>query len=282
MLVESRFFNYSDSVSIHYKAGGSGPRILIFLHGFATSHTTWDDILPFFPEERFRLFLPDMKGFGLSAKPRDVAYSIEEQSSIIRAFIREQGLRNVTLIGHSMGGSVSLLACLKMLEEKEPFPVEGLVLMDCAAYPQRIPKFFRRLKMPVIGPLMIRVIPAKLMALKAMEKVFFDRSKITPERVERYVRYFRGRGLAYAMRRSVKCIRPEEYEHIGELYRNIPVPALIIWGEQDIIVKPKIGLRLHEDLPASRMKIIESCGHNPHEERPAETFAAMEEFLSAD
>jgi len=282
MHVESRFFNYKGSIPIHYQAGGSGPLALVFLHGFAASHTTWSDIVHFFPADRFRIFLIDMKGFGLSAKPRDGAYSIEEQAVMVRAFIRELGFTSVILIGHSLGGGVALRACMQMQIESDPITVEKLVLIDCAAYPQRLPKFFRRLKIPVLGPLFFRLIPVRLMVQRAMGMVFYDASAITPERFERYLRYFRGKGLAYTLRATIRCIDPEVYANIGEQYRRISVPALIIWGEEDRIVKLKHGLHLHEDLTNSRLKIIEKCGHNPHEERPAETYAAMEEFLDSD
>jgi pimeloyl-ACP methyl ester carboxylesterase len=115
-----------------------------------------------------------------------------------------------------------------------------------------------------------------------MGMVFYDASAITPDRFERYQRYFRGRGLAYTLRATIRCIDPEAYVNIGEQYRELAVPTLIIWGEEDRIVKLKYGRMLHEDLPGSRLKIIESCGHNPHEERPAETFAAMEAFLASE
>jgi len=282
MHVESRFFNYKGSIPIHYQTGGSGPLALVFLHGFAASHTTWSDIVHFFPADRFRIFLLDMKGFGLSAKPRDGAYSIEEQAVMVRAFIRELGFSSVILIGHSLGGGVALRTCMQMQSESDPFKVERLVLIDSAAYPQRLPKFFRRLKIPVLGPLFFRLIPVRLMVQRAMGMVFYDASAITPERFERYLLYFRGKGLAYALRATIRCINPEVYANIGEQYRKISVPALIIWGEEDRIVKLKYGHMLHDDLPGSRLKIIEKCGHNPHEERPAETYAALEAFLAGD
>ena len=282
MNVESKYFNYRNSIRIHYQAGGSGLSALVFLHGFAASHTTWDDIVRYFPADRFRIFLLDLKGFGLSAKPRDGAYSIEEQADMVRAFIREQGVSSVTLIGHSLGGGVALRTCLQMQSGNDPFTVERLVLIDSAAYPKRLPKFFRRLKIPVVGPLLFRLIPVRIMVRRAMGMVFYDASAITPERFERYKRYFRGRGLAYTLRATIRCIDPEVYANIGEQYRKLTVPALVIWGEHDRIVKPKYGRMLHDDLPGSRLKIIENCGHNPQEERPAETFAAMESFLALD
>ena len=280
--LESRTFYYSGNIPIHYQVLGNGPVPLIFLHGFAASHTTWHDIIPFFPADRFRIFLLDMKGFGLSAKPRDSAYSIEEQAVMVRSFIREQGFSSVILIGHSLGGGVALRACMQMQTEKDPFTVERLILIDCAAYPQRLPKFFRRLRIPIVGPLLFRLIPVRIMVRRAMGMVFYDASAITPDRFERYQRYFRGRGLAYTLRATIRCIDPEAYVNIGEQYRELAVPTLIIWGEEDRIVKLKYGRMLHEDLPGSRLKIIERCGHNPHEERPAETFAAMEAFLASE
>jgi pimeloyl-ACP methyl ester carboxylesterase len=281
MQVKSRFFNYNGSVSIHYKAGGSGPAALIFLHGFAASHTTWEDILPLFAADQYSIILLDLKGFGLSAKPRDGAYSIEEQAEMVRAFIRDQGFSKVTLIGHSLGGGVALRACMEMGNGNDSCSVERLVLIDSAAYPQQLPRFFRRLKTPILGPLFFRMIPARIMVQRAMEMVFHDKSAITPERFERYRRYFRGRGLGYTLRATIRCIKPELYADIGEQYRKISIPALIIWGDHDYIVKPKYGQLLNEDLPGSRLKFIARCGHNPHEERPRETFAAMENFFSS-
>ena len=83
------------------------------------------------------------------------------------------------------------------------------------------------------------------------------------------------------MRATIRCMKPELYADIGEQYRKISISSLIIWGEQDYIVKPKYGQMLNEDLPGSRLKFIARCGHNPHEEHPVETFSAMEEFLAA-
>ena len=172
---------------------------------------------------------------------------------MVRAFIREQGFPSVILIGHSLGGGVALRACMQMQSEGDPFTVEKLVLIDCAAYPQRLPKFFRRLKTPLLGPLLIRLIPVRVMVRKTLSQVFCDASAATPERFERYARYFRGKGIPYAMRATVKCIDPGGICPLSARDTvNIGVPALIIWGEEDRIIKLKYGSRLHEDLTNSQ------------------------------
>ncbi len=277
--IESRTFHYAGNVPIHYQVGGRGTVPLVFLHGFAAAHNTWHDLARHFPADRFRLFLLDLKGFGLSAKPRDNAYGVEDQAAMVQAFIREQGLRSVVLVGHSLGGAVALRVCLQSQDGEAPFCVEKLVLIGCAAYPQRLPKFFRRLRNPLIGPLLLRLIPPRIMVKGTLTKVFSDPSAVTPERIERFARYFSGKGIPYALRATVKRIDPEAYARIGERYRELSVPTLIIWGEEDRIIKLKHGRRLHGDLACSLLKIMEKCGHIPHEERPAETFAAIDEFL---
>ena len=277
--LESRFFHYIGGIKIHYQAGGRGPVPVVLLHGFASAHDTWHDLAAFFPPEIFSLYLVDMKGFGLSAKPKDGAYSVEDQAAMVRSFIRELGLSQVILIGHSLGGTVSLRVCLDAGSGEEPFTIRKLVLIDCAAYPQKLPKFFRRLRSPFLGPLLLRLIPVRRMVRMTLEKVFYDAAAVTRERIERYARYFRGKGIPYALRATVKGIDPAAYARISESYHRISIPVLIIWGKEDRIIKLKNCFRLHDDIPGSQLKVFKKCGHNPHEERPEETYASISAFL---
>src|SRR5690242_15013590 len=109
--LQSRFFNHR-GVSIHYQVGGHGLTPIVFLHGFASAHDTWHDLAAHFPPDRFSIFLVDLKGFGRSAKPRDGAYHVADQAGIIRALLHELDLSSVTLVGHSLGGSIALRMCI--------------------------------------------------------------------------------------------------------------------------------------------------------------------------
>ncbi|RQW84983.1 MAG: alpha/beta hydrolase [Geobacter sp.] len=271
-------FSYAGTISIHYQTVGQGPLPILFLHGFASSSTTWQDMAGLFPAGEFTLFLLDLKGFGLSSKPKDAAYSIEDQAEIIRAFILDRGLRSLAIVGHSLGGAVALRVCIEAGKGESPFTIEKLVLIDSAAYPQRLPKFFRKLKSP-LGPLYLLLMPVRMLVQGALERVFFDKAQITSERFERYIRYFRGKGVSYALRATVQAVDPEAYVHVEESYRRLKLPVLIIWGAEDRNVRLSLGQRLQGDLSDSRLRILEKCGHNPHEERPEETFSAIISFL---
>jgi len=271
-------FSYAGTISIHYRTVGDGPLPILFLHGFASSSTTWQELAGLFPAGEFTLYLLDLKGFGLSGKPKDGAYSIEDQAEIIRAFILERGLRSLVIVGHSLGGAVALRVCIEAGKGESPFIIEKLVLIDSAAYPQRLPKFFRKLKSP-LGPLYLLLMPVRVLVQGALERVFFDKALITPERFERYTRYFRGKGVAYALRATVKAIDPEAYAGIEESYRGLKLPVLILWGAEDRNVRLSLGQRLLGDISGSRLRVLEKCGHNPHEERPAETSSEILAFL---
>ncbi|MDD2336610.1 MAG: alpha/beta hydrolase [Geobacteraceae bacterium] len=277
-MTEESFFTYAGNTRIHYHMVGNGPLPILFLHGFASSSTTWQDLITLFPAAEYTLYLLDLKGFGLSSKPKDGAYSIEDQAEIVRTFILAQGFRSLVLVGHSLGGAVALRVSIEAERGDDPFTTEKLVLIDSAAYPQRLPRFFRKLKSP-FGPLFLRLIPVRKLVQGVLERVFFDKTVITPDMFERYKSYFRGKGIAHALRATVKAVNPDAYVHIEESYRRLALPVLIIWGDEDRNVRLSLGQRLHGDISGSRLKVLEKCGHNPHEERPEETCAAILSFL---
>src|SRR5574341_573477 len=70
-------YYYERDKYINFKICGSGPLNLVLLHGFAASLETWNDVLPFFPKDTFRIYLVDLKGAGFSSVPRDDDYSIK-------------------------------------------------------------------------------------------------------------------------------------------------------------------------------------------------------------
>jgi proline iminopeptidase len=66
-------------------------------------------------------------------------------------------------------------------------------------------------------------------------------------------------------------------DRLGE----ITVPTLVMAGRDDFVFPPEAQLELAAGIPNARLRIIERAGHNPHSEQPAETMAAVRDFLSA-
>jgi len=275
-------FTYAPGVDISYRVAGHGPVSVVFIHGFAAALTTWDDIVPLLPPERFTLHLLDLKGFGFSSKPRTGSYSVQEQAAVTAAFLKARGLSRVVLAGHSLGGAIALLVTLQARDRGEPDLVSRLILISPAAYPQKLPRLMKWLTIPLLARAGMALIPVRAIVRHTLARVFHDRSAITPERIRRYERCFGRRGMAGVLIRSARAIDPDSYGAVTARYREIDVPTLVIWGSEDRIVRIGQGKRLVEEMPVARLAVIDGCGHNPHEERPCETAAAILEFLARE
>ena len=273
-----RFFRYSADVLIHYQEEGTGPTPIVFLHGFAASLVTWHDIRRMFAPERYRLFLLDLKGAGLSSKPQDRLYGPTTQAAIVAAFLEEHKLNGVVLVGHSFGGAVALLTSLKSLAKGEWGRIGRLILIDCAVYPQKIPRFIGYLRIPLLGHLLLKAIPVRFGVRLMLNRIFRNKRAITPERIERYASCF-GKESAYPLIQGARQLLPPDSAELVRRYREIDLPTLIIWGREDPLISLDQGVRLQGELPHARLAVLENCGHNPQEEWRAETFAVIREFL---
>jgi pimeloyl-ACP methyl ester carboxylesterase len=273
-------FRYAPSVSINYEVDGHGEVPLVFVHGFASSLVTWHDIRSLLPKNRFKLFLLDLKGFGFSSKPLDGAYSLFDQADIIIAFIRAFGLRNVVLVGHSFGGSVALEAALKSAGNHVGNLIGKLILLDSAAYPQRLPRLMRILRRPLLSRFVIRLCPTRLIVWYTLIRVFRNRKAVTAARITRYSNCFDRRGMAYVLIRTVEQLAAANREGTIGGYGAIRIPVLIVWGKDDRITEMWQADRLHDEIEGSRLELIDDCGHNPHEEYPEKTCSLILGFIA--
>jgi pimeloyl-ACP methyl ester carboxylesterase len=94
-------------------AGPADAPPVILLHGFPESHRTWRSVVPLL-EERFRLVMPDQRGFGGSDAPPDVdAYRIDRILADLFALADALGIGDFALVGHDWGGAAAWAAAIK-------------------------------------------------------------------------------------------------------------------------------------------------------------------------
>jgi pimeloyl-ACP methyl ester carboxylesterase len=272
-------FFYTANSFLNYEEIGTGRQTILFLHGFGESLTTWDDIIPFFSEKRYKLILLDLKGFGKSSKPKDGKYAPKDHVEIIVKFIEAKGLQNFTLVGHSYGGGIALLTQLHLQQMEKGHLIEKMVLIDCGAYKDEIPFFIKQLRTPLFNLISQSLTTPKFRAKYVLKQILYDKKKMTATLIDRYTESFKGSGKHYSFIQAAKKIIPHDYDELIKEYKSITIPVLILWGANDTILTLKIGIKLNKDLPNSKLKIIENCGHIPHIELPKETFQLMEEFF---
>ncbi|MCX5888637.1 MAG: alpha/beta hydrolase [Deltaproteobacteria bacterium] len=274
---EQKTFDYH-GLKINYYEKGQGPPVLL-LHGFAACAYTWRFIGPPLAADQ-RVITMDLKGFGLSDKPDDGHYAMADQAEMVADFIRRQDLHDLVIMGHSMGGGVTLMTYLK-LRETDPGGIKKLVLIDSAGYPQKMPWFIWMAKVPGLSTALSKLLPPRFAAALVLKKCYYDKDKVTEEQIDTYAYYGSLPGAAAAVSQTAKQIVPkdQEIEALIAQYKTIKVPVLVIWGKEDEVVPLKVGLNFKRDLPDSQLVVIPHCGHIPLEEEPLATRQAIGEFL---
>lgn len=260
-----------------YRERGHGKPVLM-IHGFGANAYTWRHLEPILAQTH-RVIAVDLKGFGRSDKPLDKRYSVRDQAALLAQFIEQKNLKDVTLVGHSLGGGVALVLALDE-NEKRRKRIARLVLIDSVGYAQKIPLAFNVLRMPVIGPITSFLIPKELQAGAALRIAFHDDTKFNRKDVAEYAEPLRDPGSQHALVYSARQIVPENLGELSARYRTIRIPALVVWCDQDKVIKSHVGWRLHQDIPNSTFKLMRGCGHIPQEERPLETARILVDFLN--
>jgi len=271
-------FYYAPDKYINYKIFGSGPINLIFLHGFAASLETWTDILPFFATDKFKIYLIDLKGAGFSSVPRDPDYSIKANAIIVSEFIKQNKIRKSIIVGHSFGGGVALLTTLLLAENSTYFP-SGLILIDAAAYKIDLPFFVSYARIPILNRIILGLTSAQYKAKYTLEKIYFDKKKITSAKINRYAFFLQGPDYAYALIETASDVIPSDLKSYISKYKEILLPSLIIWGENDKVIPIGFGHMLNNDLSNSKLEILKECGHNPQEELPDKIAELIHPFI---
>ena len=256
---------------------GSGRPILL-LHGFATSSFTWQAIAPELAKNH-RVIAVDLRGFGASDKPLDDHYSIFDQADAIEAFIEQENLKDLTIVGHSFGGGVTLALAMRAAESRRS-RLRNIVLIDSIAYKQPIPIFFRLLQVPVLGEVSMTLVPPEVQATQGLRLAYYDRDKITARAVAEYASTLYSPAAKHALAKTVEQIIPPNMEEIADKYKTIKIPALVIWCTDDKVVPPFFAHRLRMDLPSSELVMFSGCGHMPQEEKPEDTARAIQGFLA--
>ena len=276
MEVLNNIFLYK-GIKINYREMGNGEPIIL-LHGFGGNLNSWRLISESLAGKN-KLFLIDLKGFGLSDKPLDDKYSAGDQADIISDFIRKNKFQNLTLIGHSLGGAIALITFIKLMNEKNN-PIKSLILISSPAYKQRVPEFTRLLEIPLLNKLLLIFLPVHFGTKIVLKRCFFDDKKISEKIIENYSDFLESAGSFHALITTAKKILPKNIDEITSKYKDIKIPVLLIWGENDQTIPLSIGQRLEKDLPNAKLVVIPECGHLPPEEKPQELVKIISEFLS--
>lgn len=271
----------SSPINLYYEVHGQerGDPLLC-IHGFGASLYSWREFVKAGSPltARYKIITIDLKGCGKSPKPDDNRYSPLDQADLIYKLIFELDLQNLTLIGNSYGGGLSLLLTEMLMERGELSRLKALIPIDSAAYKEYVPLFIKLMSVPVIN-LFAYLVPSRWAAKLVLRASYYNPHKITPEQITAYATPLSDPGARHALLETGKQIIPPNFEEIVAKYKTIKTPTLIIWGRQDGLLPLESGERLHRDIQTSTLTVFDQCGHVPQEERPEITISEVATFL---
>jgi pimeloyl-ACP methyl ester carboxylesterase len=112
------------------EAGPADAPPIILLHGFPESHRTWAKVAPLLAD-RFRLVMPDLRGFGQSDRPQDVeAYATDTLIADLFALADALGVDRFSLVGHDWGGAIAWAAALRATSTNKRPRIERLAIVN--------------------------------------------------------------------------------------------------------------------------------------------------------
>lgn len=267
-----------DRGTVAYVATGEGPP-LVLLHGLGGEIWMWERQVAAL-SQRYRLYIPDLLGYGYSDRPR-VEYAPSLFIEMIRQFMDQVGVRTADLIGNSMGGGIAWAFALA-----HPERVGKLVLIDSipprvvAAVRNRLLRGFLAIRHVPLLPYLAVVIRTRRMVRTALTQIVYDHRLVTDAVVERQYRISRIAGTARVLASTVR--HADEVGRYARILETLRKPTLIIWGEQDEVLPVEVGRQLHAVIRDSSLVVIKESGHIPMWETPDPTNRAILEFLGRE
>jgi pimeloyl-ACP methyl ester carboxylesterase len=253
-----------DVVKLHYSEAGAGTP-LVLLHGYPLGSEIWRAQQAGLAD-RWRVITPDLRGHGKSTAPEG-PYSMEAMARDVLALLDALRIPKAVLMGHSMGGYVTLAAA-KIAPER--FLGLGLVASQAASDTDEarqgrfkmVEKVAAEGSAPVAAALMPRLFAPESGAGKSIvEEVRLMILKTPPAGII-------GTLQGMAARENSEAV-----------LAKMDVPILILAGEHDQIVPLAKSQGLAAAVPGATLAIIEKAGHMPMLEEPERTTAAITEFL---
>lgn len=239
---------------IFYAQHGDAGPVLLYVHGAGGSHQHWLHQLQHVQAVRsYALDLP-----GHSRSEGMGRQTIADYSQFVLAFLDALNLEKASLVGHSMGGAITLQTALN-----NPQRVEGIILVGTGARLRVLPAFLQGLQDDFMAT--VHQICSYCYAEGAAEEL-----------VRQGEADFLANDPEVLHGDFAAC---DAFDVIGRL-EEITCPALVICGSEDQMTPLKYSTYLRDHIPAARLVTVEGAGHMAMMEQPEAVSQAIAAFVA--
>ena len=271
-------FVVRDALKLHHLDWGTeGRHPIVLVHGSRLHAHVWNDFGRRF-SDRFHVIAVDQRGHGDSAWGAEQDYQLEELYRDLRAHVEARGLKRYTLIGHSLGGRVSMLYASRHQDE-----LERLVLVDIT--PGRPPGPEARDVTLASGNPQPRDFESEEAAIAYLARA-----------MSRAPRYLVEESVRHGMRRNEagryvwkydpvlfsRRVRPSAGMDLWKLVGGVSTPTLLQYGSESDVVNAELAEQLRGTMPRCTVERIEGAGHGLFTDQPDAFASSVERFMKDD
>jgi esterase len=271
-----------DALRLHHLEWGErGRRPIVLVHGSRLHAHVWNDFSRRFAH-RHHIVAVDQRGHGESGWGAEERYTLEELYRDLRAHVEARGLKRYTMIGHSLGGRVSMLYAHRHQDE-----IERLVLVDITPGRAAAPAA------PVVresggsggsgGSAQSRDFESEEAAIAYLSRAM---SRAPRPLVAESVRHGMRRNEAgrYVWRYdpvlATRRVALPPGMDLWQIMREVTIPTLLQYGSHSDVVSADLAERLRESMPSCAVERIEDAGHGLFTDQPDAFAASVERFLA--
>ncbi len=273
-------FQPIDSIEISYVKEGNGTETLLFIHGLSSNLDAWSKNIETL-KNKYTCIAIDLPGYGRSSKP-DASYTPGFYADIIYKFITKQQLKNVIIIGHSMGGQASI-----KLTNRYPEIVKKMILIAPAGL-----EVFSEAS----AKLMKTTFTASLVKNTTNEQIeknyslnFFKQPKEVDKMIHDRKQIKKASDFDAHCKAIVKSVSGMLDDPVSDELKNIEQRTLVLFGENDLLIPnryfhPDLTVKKIGDIALKKIKhakviYVKESGHFLQFEKPKEVNQLIQEFI---
>jgi pimeloyl-ACP methyl ester carboxylesterase len=251
-----------EGIQVHYfVTGPAGGPPVVLVHGLGGRAEDWANLAPYLSRAGYRVYMPDLPGYGRSAEPAGFSYSVPDEGNVVVGFLDAMGLEQVDLGGWSMGGWIT-----QWIASRHPERVKRLILFDAAGLsvkPAWNTGLFTPQSAAQIDQLdaLLMPHPPKLPGFVAADILRISRKH------------------AWVMHRALDSMLAGG-DATDKLLPGLKMPTLLVWGAEDHIIPLDQAYAIHRLVPQSQLDVIPGCGHLAPRECAPEIGPKVVEFLA--
>lgn len=256
----------TDQGIVHYEVFGRG-RPVILLHGWLGSWGLWQETMSYLGKF-YRTYALDFWGFGESGKKRDT-YAVQDFVALVDQFMDQLGIAQAPLVGHSMGGTVSLSVAIQYPHRVKKVTVVGSP-MDGASLSFLLKLFGKK----HIAYLVYHNMWGFRLFFRLLAP-YYSKDPSWPQMMERDLSTTTLESFLF----SIASLRRTD---LRPSLHKIHIPAMGMYGDKDVVVHPAQWKPMLEGIPHARIERFHRAGHFIMLDEPELFSETLKDFLDAE